>query len=116
MSTTTSHPDEPRVLTHVENSTDATRGQPLALRAQKRKAELEVALAKLPAGELRAGNDITLALSTVDGLLTGDLEHLSDATASALNRWLENTKHLAEATPTPSASPDPEPTPSPTAD
>src|SRR5436305_742663 len=33
----------------VENSTDATRGEPLAMRAQKRKLELELALTKLPA-------------------------------------------------------------------
>jgi hypothetical protein len=84
---------------HVENSTDATRGEPLAVRAQKRKAELEAALEQLPAGELRVRNDITLALGTVETLLTGDLERLSDATASALNRWLENSKHLAEGTP-----------------
>lgn len=78
-----------------ENGIDA----PLALRAQKRKAELKVALQKLPEDELRARNDIELELTSVDALLTGDLEHLSDATASELSRWLEHTKHLAEATP-----------------
>jgi hypothetical protein len=116
MSTTqTSAPDEPYTPEHVENSTDATRGEPLALRAQKRKAELEVALAKLPAHELLARSDIELALSSVDGLLTGDVEHLSDATGSALSRWLENSKHLAETapvTPTPTNADDAdEPTP-----
>ena len=35
--------------TLVENTTDATRGEPLGLRAQKRRAELEIALAALPA-------------------------------------------------------------------
>lgn len=100
MSTTqTSDPDEPRAPQHLENSTDATRGEPLAIRAQKRKAELEVALAKLPAHELLARSDIELALSSADGLLTGDLEHLSAATGSAISRWLENTKHVAETTP-----------------
>jgi hypothetical protein len=105
MSTTpASHPDELQTPAHVENSTDATRGQPLALRAQKRKAELEEALAKVPADDRRGGNDLVLALDTVNGLLTGDLENLSDATASALSRWLESTKHLAEV-PTPVPTP-----------
>jgi hypothetical protein len=100
MSTTkTPHVPRPRAPAHAENSTDATRGKPLALRAQKRKAELAVALQKLPADDLRARNDIELALTSVDALLTGNLERLSDATASELNRWLEHTKHLAEATP-----------------
>jgi len=89
----------PRALAHVENTTDATRGEPLAVRAQKRKFELKAALQRLPADELRARADIKLALTTVDGLLTGDVEKLSDATASQLNRWLEHTKHLAEVTP-----------------
>ena len=103
--TTTSPPEELSGPVHVANSTDATRGEPLAVRAQKRKAELEKALEKLPANDLRGGNDLVLALGTVSGLLTGDLENLSDATASALSRWLENTKHLAEvpATPVPAS-------------
>ena len=103
--TTTSHPDELQTPAHVENSTDATRGEPLALRAQKRKAELEEALQKLPAHDIRGGNDLVLALGTVSGLLTGDLENLSDATASALSRWLEGTKHLAEVPTTPVPAP-----------
>lgn len=94
----------PRTERHVrqrtgENGTDATRGEPLALRAQKRKAELKVGLQKLPEDVLRARNNIELELTSVDALLTGDLEQLSDATASELSRWLEHTKHLAEATP-----------------
>jgi len=100
MPTTNTPPaQEPRAPAHVENTTDATRGEPLAVRAQKRKAELEAALQKLPADELRARNDIELALTTVEGLLTGDLEQLSDATASNLNRWLEQSKHLGEMAP-----------------
>jgi hypothetical protein len=103
--TTTSHPDELQTPAHVENSTDATRGEPLVLRAQKRKAELEKALEKLPANDLRGRNDLVLALDTVSGLLTGDLENLSDATASALSRWLESSKHLAEVPTTPVPTP-----------
>jgi hypothetical protein len=87
-------------LPAVENTTDATRGEPLGLRAHKRRAELELALATLPAEDLRARGDIELAMSSVDPMLTGDLEHLSDATASEISRWLEHTKHLAETTPT----------------
>ncbi len=85
--------------TPIENTTDATRGEPLGLRAQKRRAELEIALAALPADDLRARSDIELAMSSVDAMLTGDVEHLSDATASELSRWLEHTKHIAETTP-----------------
>jgi len=106
MSTTkTPHARRARAPARVENTTDATRGEPLAVRAQKRKAELEAALQKLPADELRARSDIELALTTADGLLTGDVEKLSDATASQLNRWLEHTKHLAEVTPPTRRSP-----------
>ena len=85
----------------VENTTDATRGEPLGLRAQKRRAELAQALTALPPADLSARSDIELAMSSVDTMLTGDLEHLSDATAADLSRWLEHTKHLAETTPTP---------------
>jgi hypothetical protein len=100
MSTTkTPHTQESPVPAQVENTTDATRGEPLAARAQKRRAELEAALQNLPASERRARNDIELALSTVDGLLTGDVGQLPDATASNLNRWLEQSKHLAEMPP-----------------
>lgn len=84
----------------VENTTDATRGESLGIRAQKRRAELESALAALPADELRARGDIELAMSSVDAMLTGDLEHLPDVTAAEISRWLEHTKHLAETTPT----------------
>ncbi|HEX3759144.1 MAG TPA: hypothetical protein VHW23_10575 [Kofleriaceae bacterium] len=88
-----------RPLKSVENSTDATRGEPLAMRAQKRKLELERALAKLPADDMRARNDIAAAVASIDGLLTGDVEHLSDTTAADLSRLLENIKHLAETSP-----------------
>lgn len=82
------------------NTTDATRGEPLGVRAEKRRSELERALAALPEEDLRARNDIKLALCSVDAMLTGDPEHLSDATAAELSRWLEHVKHLAETTPT----------------
>ena len=99
MSTKTTHAPRPRAPAHFVNSTDATRGEPLTLRARKRRAELEMALEKLPAYQLRARSDIELALASVDAMLTGDLDTLSDATSVELNRWLEHTKHLAEETP-----------------
>lgn len=92
--------DPPMVPMHVENSTDATRGEPLAIRAQKRRAELEQALEDLPTDDTVARNYISIALSVVDELLAGDVEHLSHVTAADLNRWLESSKHLAEAPPT----------------
>jgi hypothetical protein len=88
-----------RPLKIVENGTDATRGEPLAMRARKRKLELALALAKLPADDMQARNDIDAAMASIDGLLTGDAEHLSGATAADLSRLLENIKHLAEVSP-----------------
>jgi len=96
----TTHPAKRvRVPIHVENSTDATRGEPLALRAQKRKAELEAALTELPADDTRARNDVEIALGAVAELLTGDTDHLAAVTAADLSRWLESSKHLAERVP-----------------
>ena len=88
------HPTKP-----VENSTDATRGEPLAIRAQKRKLELERALERHPAEDMRARNDINVAVASINALLTGDVDHLSDATAAELSRVLESSKHLAEVNP-----------------
>ncbi len=79
-----------------ENSTDATRGEPLVQRAQTRQRELAVRLALLPEEDVRGRTDIETALSTVAGLLTGDLDQISNMTAQALDRWLEANKHLAE--------------------
>jgi len=81
---------------HTVNSVDATVGQPLVERVQARKAELEAALAAIPETDIRARDPIELALSTVAGLLTGDLKHVPAVVASDLNLWLERHKHLAE--------------------
>jgi hypothetical protein len=92
----TVHPTNPASSTgRVENTTDATRGYPIAERARTRKAELEEALALLPVTEQRGRADIERALSEVEQWLAGDAEHLSHVTAKDLNRWLEATKHLA---------------------
>jgi len=80
----------------IVNSTDATHGAPLAVRARMRRDELATALERVEAHSVRERNDIELALTTVDSLLTGDTENLADATARDLNKWLEQTKHLAE--------------------
>ena len=85
--------------THVENSTDATRGEPIAMRARTRRAELAKAHDLLPTTDQRARADIEMSLAEVDQWLAGDVEHLSHVTAAELNRWLERTKHLAEAAP-----------------
>jgi hypothetical protein len=99
-----SHPvqpaKQPRPVKPVENTTDATRGEPLAMRAQKRKLELEKALEKLPPEDMRSRNDINVAVSTITALLTGNVDHLPDSTAAELSRILESSKHLAETTPT----------------
>jgi hypothetical protein len=88
-----------RSTKRVVNSTDATRGEPLAMRAQKRRAELELVLAKLPVEQKRTRNDIGIAISSIDTLLTGDIDNLSDSTAAELSRVLETSKHLGEVNP-----------------
>ena len=98
-SKTTTPAKQAKAPKHIENTTDATRGEPLGVRAEKRKAELEAALAKIPAEDLRARNDIEVVLGSFNTLLTGHPEHLSDTTAAELSRLLENSKHLAEHAP-----------------
>jgi len=83
-----------RTRAERENSTDATRGQPLAARVLARKDELEDALADCgPRDELRRAV-IETALSTVYALITGDLAHPPQVIARALNNWLERYKHV----------------------
>jgi hypothetical protein len=93
---------------HIVNSTDATRGEPILVRAMKRKAELEAALTMVPAEDARARADIEHVLGSFESLLTGDLTALSSLTAADLSRLLEINKHLAETTPGPDALPVPE--------
>jgi hypothetical protein len=88
---------EPTVVEgHTVNSVDATIGQPLVDRVQCRKRELEAALADIPETDIRAREPIALALSTIEGLLTGDLKNVPAVVASDMNTWLERHKHLAE--------------------
>jgi hypothetical protein len=84
------------MLGRLENSTDATRGQPLALRILARKDELEDALAELGRHDGVERVAIETALATVYALMTGDLAHPSDVVARDLNCWLERNKHLAQ--------------------
>ncbi len=90
----TDAPSDGAIAGKVQNSTDATHGQPLAVRAKARKAELEALLETTT--DVRARGDIELAVSSVTELLTGDPEHLSATTAAAINLWLEREKHLGE--------------------
>ena len=80
----------------LENSTDATRGQPLWARVLARKDELEDALAELGPHDTIERQAIETALATVYLLMTGDLAHPSGVVARDLNRWLERNKHLAQ--------------------
>ena len=83
----------------IRNSTDATRGQPLAARVLRRKDELEDALANLGPHDVLMRQAIETALATIYTLMTGDLAHPSDVVARDLNRWLERNKHLAQDIP-----------------
>lgn len=80
----------------LENTVDATRGQPLAARVLARKNELEDALAELGRHDTVERHAIETALATVYLLMTGDLAHPSDVVARDLNRWLERNKHLGQ--------------------
>ena len=80
----------------LENTVDATRGQPLAARVIARKNELEDALAELGRHDTQERQAIETALATVYLLMTGDLAHPSEVVARDLNRWLERNKHLAQ--------------------
>lgn len=80
----------------LENTTDATRGQPLWMRVLARKDELEDALAELGRHDAIERQAIETALATVYLLMTGDLAHPSDVVARDLNRWLERNKHLGQ--------------------
>ncbi len=80
----------------IQNTTDATRGQPLGMRVLARKDELEDALAQLNSHEGLLRQAIETALATVYSLMTGDLAHPCDVVARDLNRWLERNKHLAQ--------------------
>jgi hypothetical protein len=80
----------------IFNTTDATRGQPLAARVLARKNELEDALADVGPYETPMRQAIETALATVYSLMTGDIAHPSDVVAQGLSRWLERNKHLAQ--------------------
>ncbi len=78
----------------IENTTDATRGQPLAARVLARKVELEDALADCSPRRPLRRMAIATALATIYALMTGDLAHPPAVIARALNDWLERNKHL----------------------
>jgi hypothetical protein len=77
------------------NTTDATRGQPLKLRVERRVRELEAIAQGLDPRDPNR-QDIEAALAGMDGLLAGDLDPLPAVISADLNLWLERNKHLAE--------------------
>ena len=93
------------------NSTEESRGRPIAVRVDMRRRELEEVAAHLPPTD-HTRQDIDAALAAVAGLLTGDLEHIPDTVALDLSQWLERNKYLGEQhgpAPTPTARADEEP-------
>ena len=79
----------------IENTTDATRGQPLAARVLARKNELEDALADCGPHDASQRHAIQTALTTIYMLMTGDLVHPPQVVARALSAWLERNKYVA---------------------
>ena len=82
-------------MTTSHNPTDATRGQSLKLRVLAHKEALEKNLAKLGPND-RQRRAIEAALSEIQGLITGDLDHIPKVVAAELNQWLEATKYVDE--------------------
>ena len=78
----------------IENTVDATRGQPLADRILARKDELEDALADLGPYDLAEREAIEEALGALYFLMPGDLAHPSPNVGRALSNWLEANKHV----------------------
>lgn len=85
----------PAVERHV-NSVDATVGQPMIDRVMDRKNELQALLLALPETDTATRDHIGLALSTIQELLSGDLENVPPVVTVDMNRWLERNKHLGE--------------------
>ena len=79
-----------------DNTTDAMRGQPLAARVLARKDELEDAFADVSPWDIVERQALDTALTTINGLVIGDLAHPSDVVAHDLSRWLERNKHLGQ--------------------
>jgi hypothetical protein len=83
-------------MKNTDNSIDATRGQPLAVRAQARIKELEALVVEMPQGA-RERSEIEGSIASAKSLLTGNLDKLPPTTAADLNRWLETTKYIGQS-------------------
>jgi hypothetical protein len=81
--------------TELEAEAPAEVHPPLVERVKTRQAELEALLATLPSKHHSRG-DIELALSSIEGLLTGDLDQVPQVVAAEMSTWLERNKHLGE--------------------
>lgn len=67
----------------------------LKTRIMNRRAELHSELRNLEP-ENHTAKDIQQALTAVDELITGDLDHMSEVVAAGLSKWLETSKYLGE--------------------
>ena len=85
----------PKTPIKNQNSTDATAGHSLRARVEMRKAELSAALAD-PATDELTRVDLEIALAEVEGLLTGNLDHIPKVVSAELSTWLEANKHVDE--------------------
>jgi hypothetical protein len=77
------------------NSTDATRGQPLRARIERRRQELEEGVARREPGD-STRRELEEALTRLASLLPVDLSQIPHVTGKLLNDWLEGAKHLDE--------------------
>lgn len=67
--------------------------EPLKIRIEQRRAELQAVLETLAPGD-RTRVDIENALRAVARLTTGDMERIPAITAKDLSNWLETSKYL----------------------
>jgi hypothetical protein len=79
----------------TELAAAATTHPSLLERCEARRQELTEALDQLDDdGAPQTRRDIAAAVDAIDGLLTGDLDHIPHVVAAQMSRWLEASRHL----------------------
>ncbi len=77
----------------MSNTRGPTTGHGLRRRVEARKGELQASLHNSTLHP-RVRLDVESVLAEIQGLLTGDLDHIPRVVAAELNTWLEANEHL----------------------
>ena len=82
---------------NASNLGEVKHGQGLRAVVEARRRELEGMLAEINAAHEPSPrvDGIKFALESLANILTGDLDHISDAVAGQINKWLETSKNLS---------------------